>query len=196
MAQVMFSAGTFEQYSHRRRAGAVNEIASLPARDLEADSEQRIRDIVERHRLSEVQLGDPTIDTSEVAVRANRFESLGFIAPGQNVVKKGTRITIAVPFTGSADLLRYQPRECDIAPNEAQLEGSTISIHIDRIDPQADQVKQWRDKELERLHGRVASANKEVARYNQQLEHDALTAANERLRRLKAQANLKDELNK
>lgn len=150
MLQVIFSAGTFEECSHGRRTGAVSQIADLRADDLQAHTEQRVREIVEKHWLTEVVLGDYNVDTSEVTVRANRFESLGFVAPGQNVVRKGTRITVTIPFSGSADLLLFQPREFDMArpvPGLVGLGEGTIRIPRLSLVPAANR----RSEQIENL---------------------------------------------
>jgi hypothetical protein len=191
----MFSMGQAYDYFERRTAEALATVEREQLSALEAGLDEIVDRIVQRFVLSRIELGEYHADTEEVTVRANRFSGAGFYAPGQDVNRPGTRVTISVPFTGSSELLLYQPQAFDIAPVEAVVQNDTVVIVRDFVDPQTDQVRAWRDQELERLKSRVSNANNGVPGFNNQLTARVSQAAAQRRSRLRDQNSLRDDLN-
>jgi hypothetical protein len=192
----MFSMGDADAFFAARIREA---LSSVEDEDL-ATLEERLPETIDRvssvYALKPIELGEAKASTEDVTIRPNRFGGAGFHAPGQNVDRAATRVTITLPFTGSGELLRYRPQTFDLLPVETTVRSSSVDFSRDFVQPQTNEVKAWRDGELERLRQRIANANAAVSAFNDRLKAQVAQAAEGRRRRLQSQKSLKDELNR
>lgn len=176
------------------------EVKEWPADDLLG---RPVAEIVE-HLVANHSLNAPVLDADAAAI-LDEDQHVEHTLSGRNAWEFGNgpvnvtfrRITLAVPFTGEAEMFRLRPGASNLNPPRGRLAGN--SLQLDWENPVAEQPDPQRVrtellKELENVKWYLTAVTAGVAGHNTQLRTLAATLVNERRTKLTADRGLRGSL--
>ncbi len=99
---------------------------------------------------------------------------------------KGTAITISIPFTGEAELLKYKPSSRTSSPPQGEVELHEIKLRYEFPHHDADKLKERYENDLDGIRRYLKWVSGDVSGYNQSLPQVAENSIEKRRQKLLA----------
>jgi hypothetical protein len=115
---------------------------------------------------------------------------LGRGRSGRRIYRPGTVITYFVPFTGEADLFKYQPSTFTTSWPVGRVRDGHVEFRYVFVDASAESVKREMDDAIGRVRRWIGFVNPEVETFNAQLPASAQGAVDLRVSKVRADRDL------
>jgi hypothetical protein len=133
---------------------------------------------VSKYRLDVPELDNDGIyirDRGEVVIDISGQPGRYFSTPGANY-RKGTQITIAVPFSGDADLFKFHPSQFTSNPPRAEIGEGELRLVYSGLDQTSDQIKARYQGDVATISQWLVWLRDQIAPFNASLEQTVLSA--------------------
>jgi hypothetical protein len=157
-----------------------------------------VADLVDEHvpehiaifedRMEQLPVGETQIDVSQDPMRAVFDRSRPALVPG-------SLVTVVVPFEGHPALFSMQPGQRFVgnAP-QGRIQGQEIVLSFSAIEPSAEQVKTFFERQLSMIRQLVGWVNNDIDAFAAKVPHEAEAQIERRKSRLRADRGLEGAL--
>jgi hypothetical protein len=131
---------------------------------------------LEEHFVSKTVVGEPRLDAADVAIVGQEGTKVdvsndilrGGSLDGSPVYTKGTRLRLAIPYEGDAELLQLRPSTFSLHHPEIEFSGGQVILecHFLDDDPQPERVKAEIQSEVRSLDQNISNIRSQVAIHN------------------------------
>jgi hypothetical protein len=102
----------------------------------------------------------------------------------------GTRITIAVPFSGDSNLFRYRPSQFTYSPPRAAVSSDELLLVYTGVDQTAEEIKSRYERDVATISQWLSWVREQADAYNADLERNVSALLAQRRTKLLADRNL------
>lgn len=131
---------------------------------------------------------DISVSGSEIYIPADRFPIDFYVVRGESYPKQV--ITYHIPFSGSAELLRYAPSTRLLWSFEVEMSNNNISFDIVNWRDDSNSIKREAEHIISNIKQQSDYLNADIRKYNSSLEHTILGLVQSRKAEHLKQANL------
>jgi hypothetical protein len=195
----LFSSGPLSDVVEERKHQAVQTIDHMdPDRILTATTPDLVEEIVHKFGAGFIAIEEDRMEqmpTREVEIDVSQDPARFIADRRRRFMLKGTAVDIAVPFQGHPDLFRYRPSNYFVgAAPEAIIRGDELIITFEAVEPTAEQLKQYVDRQLDLLRQSVPRVNTDLAAFDSALPAMAEERIEARKKKLQADRGLEGSL--
>jgi hypothetical protein len=115
---------------------------------------------------------------------------LGIGWSGRQLYRAGTVVTYFIPFTGEADLFKYQPSTFTTSWPIGRVRDGHVEFRYESADATADAVRLEMESAIQRVLQWIGFVNEEVERFNARLPTVAGGVVEERVAKVRADRDL------
>jgi hypothetical protein len=183
----LFAGGALRDVLRSHQA-KMEEIASAldPSRALGVSPAELAAELVSEFRIEPLVLDLDGITAEQEETQVE----FGLGRSGRPVYRPGTVITYFVPFTGEADLFKYQPSTFTTSWPVGRVRDGHVEFRFESADATADAVKRHMDDAIERCRTWIGFVNPEVNAFNEQLPAWARGAVDLRVTKVRSDRDL------
>lgn len=168
---------------------ARTSVDAVPAeRFLNTAHEDLVSHFVQKHSVEAVKLLKDQMHAqdAEAQIDVSRDTNRYFSEPGRSYFRPGHRITVFVPFSGEAQLLRARPSTYNTNPPRAAIAGNEIVLVYEMADDASRDIKPELDRTLASIQQHLDWQAAQISVHNNALPAIVEAAVIDRRRRLLA----------
>jgi len=166
--------GNLYDYLEERKLALKKELETLEPNQLLNASEEDLC----RYLVSKYSLESPILHENEIYVRDQREADVDVSQDPMRLIFdrsrpfniKGTRITIAIPFDGDADLFHYRPTTFTTAPPRGEINKQEVHLIYETVEHDPEKLKQEYGRELDEVKRYLEWVKGNVQGFNDSLE--------------------------
>ncbi|MEU3356119.1 hypothetical protein [Streptomyces sp. NPDC037389] len=190
LPDVLFARESLARILDDLANGLAREVADWPADDLLATPEE---DVVQ-HLTSKYSRDCPIIDQAAISVldddgQVDRDISNGLFRDTFTV--RRTLITIAVPFTGDAEIFKWRPNRFTSVPPRAQVVGQELHLTWEGSDGDPDRIKSMADQAIAGIQQWLDWSRHQVDQHNREVAANARSRVSARHRKVLGDRDLR-----
>jgi hypothetical protein len=166
-----------------------DEIGSYPVNELLNTGTERLLDYFEekyRAEVPELDESNAMFDQEETEVDVSHDPNRAVTDRSRPALVVGTRYEFSIPFTGDAVLFNMRASTFSFNPPRAQVDGNLLLFSYDRIDHNAEALKNQYQHDLLTVKKYLGWVREQVEPFNASLRRDAQHAIEARRARLLA----------
>jgi hypothetical protein len=170
----LFSSGPLSDVLEERKHQVVQTLENMdPDRILITPTPDLVEEIVYEYGAGFIAIEEDRMEqmpTREVEIDVSQDSARYIVDRRHRFMLKGAAVDVAVPFHGPPDLFRFRPSNYFVgtAP-EAIIRGDELIITFQAVDPTAEQLKQYVDRQLDLLRQSVARVNTDLSAFDSSL---------------------------